>query len=218
MPGLKQMFLEVILISMNKKILIAVFLVLVFLFLAFAYFFFTGSREEGNGVKPTPIPVPTDFSIDYSKLYLLKPGKSTLKDVKNINGEPFSTSTTGDFLVLYYNTPSPEYQNVVVLKNDIVYYALENVFDVYRGGFEEHVAKYGQPDFISYQKDYPFPWYVFLKSGVAIASGSRINTVGFLYFVPQNQNSFLNTVGRFFGFSLNPPVEPVESAETTPAP
>lgn len=203
---------------MNKKILLAFFLAVVLLLLAFAYFYFTGNRGDGNKVKPTPIPVPTDFSIDYSKLYLLKPGKSTLKDVKSISGEPFSTSVVGEFLVLYYNTPSPEYQNIVVLKNDIVYYVLENIFDTYRGGFETYVAKYGQPDFIAYQKDFPFPWYVFLKSGVAIASGSKINTVGFLYFVPQNQNSFLNTVGRFFGLSLNPPYEPVEGIEAIPAP
>ena len=135
---------------MRKKISVAIFIFLLFLFTVFAFFYFIGQGKDKKNVAPTPFPVPTDINIDYSKLYLLKPGKSTLSEVKNINGEPFSSSTFGDETTLYYKTPSEMYKNSVVLKNGIVYYVIENIFGNYRGFYDNYVSNYGQPDMVLY--------------------------------------------------------------------
>lgn len=171
--------------------------------LFFAWIFINNVIIPGGG-KPTPIPVPTNFNIDYSRLYLLTPGKSTLNDVIKIAGSPLSEQTVGDKIHLFYQTPSADYSNIVYLKNGVVVYVLENIFGNYRGFFENYRKKYGDPDFVAYRNGDEFPWYIFLNKGLGVQSSAGLVTA-LLHFYPQSEAGFFNNIGLDLGFSKNLP-------------
>lgn len=203
----------------NKYKLIFSLLVLLFIFAAVALYFLISSQKPIiKNSSPTPFPVPTDLNTDYSNFNLLVPGGSTIRDVERISGAPASKSTFGDKTVLYYKTPSDEYKNIVVIKSGLVYYAVENIFGNYRGTFDRYVSVFGEPDIKVYQPRALYPWYIFLKSGVGIQSIANGEIAAFLYFAPQDQNSFMINIARDLGLSINPPNEDNEGVQFTPEP
>lgn len=175
---------------------ISAFVFVIFIFvLVFLIYLSIFSSPNKNGPTPSPIPLPKDLSVNYSNLNHIIPGKSTIEDVEKTNGKPERTSSFGEKTYLYYPTPFKGYENIVLLKNDVVTYALENVFGNYRGSYGSYTDSLGQPDIALYANDDPlgFPWYVFLKSGLAIRSNNNY-IKGIIYFVPQDKVGFMQNV------------------------
>lgn len=158
-----------------------------------------GLKKQQGTITPTVTPLPSNFEADYSRLRLLKPGISTLQDVIKINGNPSSTTRFGDKTLLYYQTPSFDYKNEVLVINDVVVYALDNVFSDRQGYYSNYISKYGQPDFVLYGDDINgFPWYVFLKQGLVIQSSNN-SISAIIYFAPQSEALFMRNIALNIG-------------------
>lgn len=154
-------------------------------------------------VNPSATPLPSDFNLNYNNFNQLTPGKSTLSDVEKINGAAISSSKNGNETLLYYQTPSVDYKNTVALKNGLLYYSLENVFNSSRGSYSDYVSSYGQPDFSLYNSDSSFSqWYIFLKQGIGVeASGNDVLQI--LYFTPESKNDFIKGVAAELKLTSN---------------
>ncbi len=208
MLGLKIISLGVIIFKekkMKTKIFyIGIALLILFIICLILFFIFSSKNRDGKPVLPTPIPVPTDFNYNYSKINLLVPGKSTFNDVVKTIGYPYSTSSLGSKSVLYYQTPSLDFKNMVVLEKGVVVYAIEYVFGNYRGNYNSYVYSYGQPNISRYDPKSYFNWYVFLKKGVAIESSNN-EVTAVLYFIPQSEADFLSSVAKDLGLLKDSP-------------
>jgi hypothetical protein len=179
----------------KSKIIYIIFAVfLVFLFLAYMFLVFLNPQKSDYVFKHQPIPMPTNIETQYSNLNQLIPGKSTLEDIDSVAGIPASMQKADNKITLSYNTPVKEVKNIVLVKNGVVYYVLENVFGGYRGTYDAYVNSFGQPNFILYENTGLFyPWYVFLKKGVMVQSANNIITK-IVYFIPQSENDFFNNI------------------------
>jgi hypothetical protein len=193
-------------------------LTLLLIFIPVALYLQFGSRNLPSQsqtpiINPHPAPILSDFNQSYGNFNQLSPGKSDLKAVEKINGPAISSAKNGNKTYLYYQTPSADYKNIVMLKNGILYYSLENVFGEYRGNYSDYVASYGQPALHLYNKDSSSSeWYIFLKQGLGVEVSSN-KVLRVLYFVPQSKTDFL----RGLTLELNltnvsqidqPPMEP----------
>jgi hypothetical protein len=157
--------------------------------------------------KPTALnktQVPANPTQDYSKINSLKPGKSSLQNVKEINGEPDSETVDGESTKLYYKTPLNGFTNEVVLKKNKLNYAVENIFGSYRGNVSEYITKFGEPDLILYDKETLYPWYIYLNKGLAIEN-DKTDILSVLYFVPSSEDVFMSTVAEELGMLVSPP-------------
>lgn len=153
----------------------------------------------------TPPPPTTSFDKDYSSLNKTVPGKSTISDVEKINGEALSKEDKDEKVYLYYPTPSSDFKNVVVFKNGVEQYALENIFSDYRGNYESFAKAYGGPGLTLYDNGPSyFSWQVFLNSGVGVKTNGK-DILQIIYFVPQEKNSFVQSVGLALGLSEQKP-------------
>lgn len=191
--------------SNNKRIFFLSLFLVAIVFLGVVLLFLNHSNN--TSINSTPIPVPSSFNNDYSNLNLLVPGKSTLQDVLNKNGAPFSKTVDGNKIHLYYKTPGTAYENVVFLKDNIVVYALENVFGNYRGNLSSFQKNNGKEEAMFYQtgqNSSGFPWYMYFKKGIAVQSTSNQITA-ILYFIPQDKSSFMENVGNDLNFVENQP-------------
>lgn len=151
--------------------------------------------------EPPKAPRVSSLESDYSRLDEVVPGKTTLEEVKKINGNPKSMTTKGDRAYLYYDTPLEGFTNRVVVKNNTVVYSIEKVFGSYRGSFADYKNKYGEPDLSLFGNNYS--WYVYLSQGVAIQNDGR-DILTILYFVPQNKEKFMLTIGKELGLTESP--------------
>lgn len=133
-----------------------------------------------------------DFTKDYSSLYKTTPGKSSPPEVIKINGSPNSVVKKENKTYFYYNTPSRDFKNIVLFENDIEVFALENIFGDYRGDFQSFSKAYGQSIKL-YDKNSPFIWHVFLQKGIGVETNEK-DITKVLYFVPQDENSFLVSI------------------------
>lgn len=148
-----------------------------------------------------PVPsLPSNSKTDYSKLSKIVPGTSTLNDLKKINGEASRVKTSGNEIRLYYNAPFGK-ENPVLVQNNVVTYASEYVFGEYRGNYTNLLKAYGKPDITLYERG--FLWNVFFEQGLAV-QGSSDEIARIIYFVPNNQSLFYNTVFKDFNFSETP--------------
>jgi hypothetical protein len=154
-------------------------------------------------------PVPSDFNQSYANFNQLVPGKSDLNAVEKINGPAVSSSNNGNELNLYYDTPSNDYKNTVVLKSGLLYYSLENVFGNYRGAYTDYVTNYGQPDIHLYNSDPNklFDWYIFLKVGIGVENSDG-GITRILYFTPESKEDFANGIAKEVGLTTNQPTPP----------
>ena len=188
---------------------VLVFLLLLVFIPVVIYLQFGGKTPAPQSQTPVinshPIPVPSDFNQSYDNFSQLSPGKSDLNAVEKINGPAVSTTKKGAETYLYYQTPSSDYQNTVVLKNGLLYYSLENVFGGYRGNYSDYTAAYGQPNLHLYNKDSSLSeWYIFLTQGLGTeVSGNDILQV--LYFVPQAKNVFIQGIAAELGLTTASP-------------
>ena len=182
----------------------ALLLILFVIFSLILFVIFSYKNRGEKPVLPTPIPIPTDFNIDYSKINLLQPGKSSFNDVIKTVGHPYSSSSFGTKRVLYYQTPSLDFKNMVILEKDVVVYALEYVFGNYRGNYNSYVYSYGQPSLSLYDPKSYFNWYIFLKSGIGIESSNN-EVTAVLYFIPQSESGFLSSVAKDLGLLKESP-------------
>lgn len=158
------------------------------------------SQPESTVAHP---PLPKDLEQDYSSLNKVIPGKSTLSDVKEINGEPESVSRLGDNTYMFYLTPLRGFKNTVFLKGDVVAYSEENVFGSYRGTFESLTTTYGSPSLILYDKETDYPWYIYLDRGIGFLTDER-DVLIVIYFVPQDKQSFIEDVAKDLKLSETP--------------
>lgn len=155
-------------------------------------------------IVPTKPQITSNPTQDYSKINSLKPGRSSLQNVKDINGEPDSEIVENDITKLYYKTPLNGFTNEVVLKKNKLNYAVENIFGSYRGDVSEYKTKFGEPDLILYDKETLYPWYIYLNKGLAIEN-DKTDILSVLYFVPSSKNVFMNTVAADLEMLEDPP-------------
>lgn len=186
----------------------------VFVFIAIVFTVFQKeSAPNESPVAPTPTtfvainpprtPLPVDLEKNYSNLNKVVPGKSTFNDVKKLNGAPQSVSRLDDKTYLYYKTPLERYINKVLIEKNIVVYSVENVFGSYRGKVSDYSSKYGLPDITLFEKGDSYSWYVYLNEGIAIENDGK-DVGAILYFIPQNKNSFMQTIARELNFVSDP--------------
>jgi hypothetical protein len=223
MIGLRTMSLEELnfdIIFMNMFIVLKrnFFAVLVLvLFLIFIpvviYLQFGTKKPTPRSQTPTinvhPTPIPSGFTKSYNNFNQLSPGKSNLSDIEKINGPAVSSSKKGNETYLYYQTPSTNYKNIVALKNNVLYYSLDNVFGDYRGTYSDYIASYGQPDLHLYNSDPNklFDWYIFLKVGIGVENSDG-GITRILYFTPKSKSDFMNGVAKEIELSINQPTPP----------
>lgn len=148
---------------------------------------------------------PTEIKRDYnSNLNKTVPGKSNISDVIKINGTPSSRKKIGSKDYLYFKTPIDVFNNVVVFDNGIEVFATENVFGDYRGTYDSFMKAYGKPNLTLHDNISPFVWKIFLQQGVGVqTNGTDITQV--VYFVPQEEDSFMQNVGKDLGLSKETP-------------
>lgn len=183
---------------MKKVFIILGLIILVFIT---AVIFLQKPNQQISTTQNKTTIAPRDFTKDYSSLNKLFPGKSTKDNVLKVNGTPLSTTVNGDETTLYYPTPSKEFQNIVVLKNNVEFYSIENIFDSYRGTYIDFQNAYGAPDLTLYNTDKgPYLWQIFLSQGLGVETNNK-DIMKILYFVPQKEDEFLSTIAKKLGFS-----------------
>src|SRR3989344_2397464 len=185
------------------------FLMLIAIFVALGvvavFLVLTGKDEvEQKIIDPDQGPPTADFEADYSNLDEIIPGEHMREDVEKIAGLPYSIATLDNILYMYYKTPVDaftEFDNIVGLRNGVVFFVLENVFSDYRGGYSDYTAKYGEPSVVFYQPaNDDWPIHVFLDAGIALESSNLIDVTKVLYFVPQSETAFTYRVANLFGW------------------
>ncbi len=152
----------------------------------------------------TPFPVSSDTSIDYSNLNKLVPGKSTLEEVRKLNGPPETTSFSGKDTVLYYPTPLERFKNEVVLRNNVVYYVSENIFGNYRGSFSSFQNAYGSSFLKMYKKGEPYVWYIYPTKGIG-AESDGTDLLVIIHFPPLSENDFIKNIAPGLSLLTEPP-------------
>lgn len=198
----------------NKKFLLIIILgvFVIFLFLFFVFVQKNSVKYPAPTATPiqtpaeTPFPVSSDTSINYSNLDKLIPGKSTLDDVKKLSGPPEKTTISKEETLLYYPTPLERYKNEVLLKNNIVYYVIENIFGDYRGSLSAFQNTYGGNFIKMYKKGEPFTWYVYSAQGIGVESDGT-NILIIIHFAPLSEGDFIKNIAPGLGISTEiPPV------------
>jgi hypothetical protein len=166
-------------------------------------------KAQAPVINPNPTPISTGYDQNYNNFSQLSPGKSTLDEVQKTNGPAVSSTKQGNETYLYYQTPSVEYKNTVVLKNDVVYYTLDNVFGDYKGVYSDYTTAYGQPDLHLYNSDPNklFDWYIFLKVGIGVENSDG-GITRILYFTPKSKSDFMNGIAKEIGLVTEQPTPP----------
>lgn len=185
----------------KNKVLIIIILFLIFLPLI-GLLFVNLNKEQSPSPKQEYLvrPLPSNPEADYSRLPKIIPGTSTLNDLKKINGEASRVKASGNEVRLYYNAPFGN-ENPVLVRNNIVIYASEYVFGNYRGSYTNFMKAFGRPDLTLYERG--FLWSVFLEQGMAVLNSSD-KIARIIYFVPNNQSLFYDTVFKDFNLSETP--------------
>lgn len=163
-----------------------VFIVLLILFLVLR----STPQKDTSGIKP--LPMPSDPTQDYSNLYRLVPGKSTLEDVKKINGEPYNVTVFGENTYLYYKTPLKTFLNKVLIRNNKVVYSYEYVYGKYRGDYNSFINSYGEAPLKMYERENS-PWYIYPNKGIGFQS-DRFDVLAVIYFVPMTKEEFIKNI------------------------
>lgn len=190
----------------SKRILL--FILGVLLLTAFIFFLSTTLQKNQKPVSVSPTPTAINFNIDYSSINKIFPGKSTTEDVKKINGEPVSVVVKNDKTYFYYQTPSLDFKNTVVFQNKVELFATENIFGGYRGDYNSFTKAYGQPNLTLYDNTSPFIWQIFLQQGIGVETNGK-DILQIIYFVPENENSFMGSVGKELGLLKEKPASEV---------
>jgi len=178
----------------------------------------TPTQSPTPAVNSHPTPLPSDFTQSYNNFNQLAPGKNTLGDIEKINGPAISSVKNGNKTYLYYQTPSADYKNIVVLKNGVLYYSLENVFGDYRGLYSDYTKAYGQPSLTLYNKNSTdSEWFIFLKQGLGLEVGGN-DITQILYFIPQSKDDFMQNLAPDLNLVDTLPQRTYEPIEANPAP
>lgn len=186
-------------VSENRKILILISAVILILFLALVYFMIS---TPGIGLGGSETTDEETLQQEYSNLNELSPGESTLSEIVDTVGEPSRTEEEeGNKTLLYYPTPFESAENVVAVENEIMQYAIEQVFGDYRGVASDYQNQYGNPDLeLTSEIAGRSVWNVYLDQGLIVAtSGEMINIM--VYFIPQSQEEFNNGLAVELGLS-----------------
>lgn len=172
-----------------KTKLIIVFVLILVVLLGFSLFL----RDDGS--EPTQEGRKTSFSV-------FTPGESLKDEVLKKAGAPSLIETEGAKTFFYYTTDNPSLEDVVVFQNNILFYAIENIFSD-ELSLESVLSSYGE--YKTYDSEgTPFVFYVFLERGIAVEAGKNSIT-RILYFVPQEEGIFLETIGNDLGISNEEP-------------
>ena len=186
---------------MKRLVLVSAFLIVIFVILMWLFLY------NSQSSRPKPLPTTLTFEENYNNFNFILPGKSNYDEVIKLNGKPYSTSEEGGKLTMLFKTPNSTLDNVVVMENGIVKYAIEYVYSSYRGFYSDFLKKYGGPDlslYLSNQENPDPTWFVFLKHGVAVESTNN-EIVRIAYFVPQGKEGFMGEIGAFLELSDSPP-------------
>lgn len=174
---------------MKTKLIIAFILIVVILL---GLSLFLGKDQNGPSQERRDI----SFSV-------FVPGKSTKDEVLKKAGAPALVETHGTKTSFYYGTGNPSLRDVVVFQNNILLYAVENVFSDDELSLESVLSSYGE--YKTYDSEgTPFLFYAFLERGIAIEAGKNSIT-RILYFIPQEEETFLESIGNELGISKEEP-------------
>ena len=192
-----------------KKLFIVLTAAVVFLIVVFAVkSFFSGQPQKTPSDKTGRALGPQELNKDYcSRLYQTAPGKSVFSDVIKINGKPSFLKTDGEKTYFYYKTPLSDFQNIVLFKNNVEVYALENIFGNYRGTFDNFLKAYGTPKTF-YKKGGLFVYKIFLSYGLGVETDEK-DILKIIYFVPMTESEFLQSVAKELGLSKEKPTPEV---------
>ncbi|MCL6096894.1 MAG: hypothetical protein M1444_04440 [Patescibacteria group bacterium] len=165
-------------------------------------------------VSPTPIQIIPNPRKEQSSISTIIPGKTSDSDLQKIIGEPLSRTKDGSLTIFNYATSQKNFTDTVSLKQDIVYYTVENVFDdsTY-GTTSDFVSKIGDSYTKLYDNAEGLYWYIYLNQGVGVeTNGSQVLKI--VRFSPQDLSFFLSGIGASLGISQNqiPPNEGVSPA------
>lgn len=187
---------------MSRKIIILIIVLFLTTTSLFALSLLKNSRAPALPVvSPTPIQIVPNPRKEQSRLSYVVPGKTNGDDVEKLLGTPSGQSNRGGLTELNFPTNQNNFNNTVVLKQNLTYYTVENVFDdsTY-GTTQDFISKFGA----SYTKLFDtrggYDWYIFLDQGFGIeTNGTQITRL--MRFVPQNLASFLSGPGLDMGLS-----------------
>jgi len=170
----------------NKILISSIIFVTIFIFLV--GFFLIQQKEK-------PIPEKRE-NISYSIFF---PGKTTREEIIAKAGIPSSTQSVEGKELLYYDTQNPNYKDLVVIRDGILLYAQENIFSDEEISLKSILSSYG--DYKTYSSEgTPFVYHVFLEKGIAVEAG-EVSISKILYFVPQTEKEFLNSIGKDLGIA-----------------
>ena len=163
---------------------------------------------------PTPVQVIPSPRKGQSNVSIIIPGKTSGADLQKIVGTPSSQTQDGLLTNLSYPTTENNFTDTVSLKQDVVFYTIENVFDDSNyGTTQDFVSKIGSSYTRLYDNAEGFYWYIYLNQGLGVeTNGTQI--LKLVRFVPQDLSSFLGGAGASIGISENqtPPKENVSPA------
>ena len=130
----------------------------------------------------------------------LKPGVSSTSDVKETLGKPDAIKETKNGSEYIYKTTNG-FEDTVIVKDNTVQSAQENIFNDNLGFLQDYINKYGEPDIaLSDTSDESITWNIFLNSGVAIATFGEAGEIAkIIRFNPQSKNEFLATTAKNYG-------------------
>lgn len=186
---------------MRTKVTITIFVLVVGF--VFALLFARESNKQNVSFTPEP-PISAPFpKRSFSKTV---PGQSTKEDVVKINGSPDSREIRNNKEYFYYKTGGSSFKDSVVFERGVENYAVQNIFDSSEISL---AALTTNGDYKKYgDKDTGFFWYVFLDKGIAAQNDGR-DVLKIIYFIPQDETSFLTTVGAETGIIKDNPTREV---------
>lgn len=189
---------------MSKKIILLIIVLIAVLAVLLLLALSKQKQTPGQTVVyPTPIQVQPQPTNEVSKISILVPGKSSEEDVIKILGQPSSQSQTGPLTQLDYPSSLNNFNETVALKQNIVYYTIENVFsDSTYGTTQGFISKFGNSFVVLYNTSGDYYWDMYLSGGFGIeTNGEQI--LKMIRFTPQNEAGFLAVIGANIGVSQN---------------
>lgn len=202
---------------MSKKL---IFLIILLAFIVFILLLLSLSRQKEmqQTTPPSPTPVsivPNNQNKKASDISLVIPGKTSVSDLKIIMGQPSSENQNGDLTQLNYPAELKNFNDEVIVKNNLVLYSIENVFDnITYGTNQDLLLKLGQPSNKLFNRDGFYYWNIFLTHGIGVeTNGSEVSRI--IRFIPQDKTTFMNNIGNSLGITESP-TQPNEGINPAP--
>jgi hypothetical protein len=162
---------------------------------------------NGNGTNQNETPTTNFLQLPLS-FHNLFPGHATTSTVTQTLGNPAKTAHAGDYTIEYFVAKGTYRYNIIVLKQDIVQYIIEQTptLPALFTQYKKQTKK--KEDGILYDANDDgsgVNLYTFAQNGVAFADNPDTDQTNQVhYFIPQTYQTFLLSEGVYLSF-LAPP-------------